>query len=216
MDCLHYPGAGHTLLVMLPGVGIEPREFAEQGMIETARLAAPGLDIIAARPDLALYLEDTVAEALEAEVLAPARARGIARIWLLGISLGGMGALLCAQARPGAVEGLFLLAPFLGTRGTVAELRRAGGLMNWSPGGSTATPAEQRLLLWLQDFLRAEGEMPALYLGYAAQDRFAPAHKLLAARLPPGRVAMAPGGHDWPSWRALWRQLAPRAAWTLP
>jgi len=27
---------------------------------------------------------------------------------------------------------------------------------------------------------------------------------LLAAALPPSSVDIVPGGHDWPTWRALW------------
>jgi hypothetical protein len=57
---------------------------------------------------------------------------------------------------------------------------------------------------------------PALYLGYAGQDRFAPAHRLLAAALPPARVASVPGEHDWPSWIALWQALLARAPFGRP
>ncbi|HYP64127.1 MAG TPA: hypothetical protein VEQ16_09575 [Acidocella sp.] len=210
VTCLHYPapaGGAQTLLIMLPGAGSNAQDFAANAMIAAAHEAAPDIDIIVAAPDIALYLEDGVTEILHRIVVEPALARGITRIWLLGISLGGMGALLYARAYQQHIEGLFLLAPFLGTKGTVAELTRAGGLLRWSPAGSKATIPEQNLLTWLQSRLTADETAPALYLGYAAQDRFSPAHKMLAACLPPQRVAHIEGDHDWPSWRALWRQL---------
>jgi len=172
------------------------------------------IDIIAAQPDMGLYVDDQVTPVLHEAVIAPALARGCTRIWLLGISLGGMGALLYANAYPQHIEGVLLIAPFLGTRGTVAEITRAGGLAQWRAQGSAATPAEQRLLLWLQSHLAHSPARPALYLGYALHDRFAPAHRLLAAQLPQGRVAVTPGGHDWPSWRALWQQLLARSPFT--
>jgi pimeloyl-ACP methyl ester carboxylesterase len=206
ITCLHYPapaGAARTLLIMLPGAGINAPDFAANGMVAAAHEAAPHIDITVAAPDIALYLEDGVTELLHREIVAPALARGITRIWLLGISLGGMGALLYAREYQQHIEGLFLLAPFLGTKGTVAELTRAGGLPHWSPVGSKATNPEQNFLSWLQCHLTA----PPLYLGYAEQDRFSPAHIMLAACLPPARVVHVQGGHDWPSWRALWHRL---------
>ena len=212
INCLYYPapdGLAETLLVMLPGAGIEAADFCAQGMVAAVHGRGLAVDIIVVQPDLTLYLEDKVTAALHRAVVEPALARGCNRIWLLGISLGGMGALLYASAHEGAVEGLVLLAPFLGTRGTIAELARAGGLAGWSAGHSAATIPEQRMLSWLQVH-PARQEAPFLYLGYGLQDRFAPAHKILAAFLPPECVAVTPGGHDWPSWTALWHELLGR------
>ena len=218
VDCLHYeaPGGGaDILLIMLPGAGIEAREFAEQGMVAAVHELGLAVDIVVAQPDLGLYLDDGVTEALHQAVIEPALARGVRRIWLLGISLGGMGALLYASADPANIEGIVLLAPFLGTRGTTGELVRAGRLAAWSADGSVATMPEQRLLLWLQAHLASHAAAPILYLGYGEQDRFAPAHKILADALPPAHVAVAAGGHDWPNWTALWRQLLARAPFKL-
>ena len=195
---------------MLPGAGIEAADFAANGMIAAVHDHAPAVDIIVAHPDMGLYLEDGVTEILHNAVIAPALARGVTRIWLLGISLGGMGALLYASAHQQNIEGIILIAPFLGTRGTTAEILHAGGLTAWSAANSAATAPEQRLLAWLQTQLTTPAP-PAIYLGYALQDRFAPAHKLLAQQLPAERVATTAGGHDWPSWHALWHQLLARA-----
>lgn len=204
---LHYPCTGaDTLLIMLPGAGITAEDFAAQGMVAAIQ-ARRGVEIIAAEPDIALYLEDGVTDALHEHVVAPALARGIKRVWLLGISLGGMGALLYARVHQQYLENIFLIAPFLGTKGTVAELVRAGGITPWRPTSSRATDPEQNLLTWLQAHLASGTQLPALYLGYAAQDRFAAAHEMLAACLPQTRVAAVQGGHDWPSWRALWQQM---------
>ena len=214
---LHYPAPGDnakTLLIMLPGAGITAADFAAHNMIAAVHDLGLPIDITVAQPHLDLYLEDGVTQPLHDAIIAPALARG-QKIWLLGISLGGMGALLYASAHPANIEGLFLLAPFIGTRGTTAELARAGGLHAWSPQTSAATAPEQRLLLWLQTHLATAQKSPALYLGYGTQDRFAAAHKMLAAHLPPHHVATTQGGHDWPSWTALWRQILTLTPFTL-
>ncbi len=167
------------------------------------------MDAIAAKPDQILYLEGAVAPALQEAVIAPARAAGYRRVWLLGISLGGMGALSYAATRAADIEGLILLAPFIGTHGTMAELIRAGGFAGWRPETSTATPAEQKILSWLQTRLGgAPG--PQIWLGHATKDRFAAGHRLLAAALPQRQTVLVEGGHDWPAWRAAFQALMAR------
>ena len=211
-----WPGDERVLLVMLPGAGMAAADFAAHGLVAAVQALAPRVDVAAVQPDLALYLDDGVTAALHDTVIAPAQARGYRRVWLLGISLGGMGALLYASAHPGTVEGLVLLAPFLGTRGTMAALEAAGGLEGGSAAPAAATAPERRLLAWLKAHLAAQAARPALYLGYGLQDRFAPGHALLARHLPPARLATLPGGHDWPSWAALWRVLLAKSPFSPP
>lgn len=219
ISVLHYRApdmAEHRLLlVMLPGVGIEAAEFFEHGMVGAVqahgREIGLAIDVAALRPDLELYLDGEIEPALHRAVIEPARRQGYARIWLLGISLGGMGALRYAAGYEAEIEGLVLLAPFLGTRGTVAELAKAGGLNAWTPAQSVATDLEQRTLLWLRDFLQQQTRAPMLYLGYAQHDRFAPGHLLLADLLPENRVVTAEGQHDWDSWARLWRLVLERS-----
>ncbi len=207
----HVTGDERVLLIMLPGAGMGAAEFAAQGMVAALRAQRLPVDVSVVQPDMGLYLEGGVAAALHHGVIVPARARGYRRIWLLGISLGGMGALHYASAHHGDIEGLVLLAPFLGTRGTMAALAKAGGLGRWPAAAAAATLPEQHLLGWLTAHLTCGAAAPALYLGYGQQDRFAPGHRLLAAHLPPERVAALPGGHDWPTWVALWRDLLARS-----
>lgn len=194
------PSGRNIHLLMLPPAGAKAADFAAEGLVEDAQ-ARGDIEITAIEPDLELYLDGGIAGAVHA-VLEPARARG-RRIWLLGISLGGMGALLYAAAQPRAVEGIILLAPFLGTRGTLAALEKPG-IAGAIPEG--ATVQEATLLAWLQDHLVSAGA-PALYLGYGTEDRFGAGHRLLARALPPEQVAALPGGHDWACWRALWQVL---------
>jgi|SRR6185437_3753999 len=203
------PGRGgeRVLLVMLPGIGIGAEEFAERGFIDAAHGSSAPPDVIACRPDLDLYLDGTVAEALERSVIAPARAEGYRRIWFLGLSLGAMGALLHARAHPGEIEGVLLISPFLGTPGLIAEVARAGGIGAWQPSAVTNNDSEGQLMAWLGDHLRLRPERPALYLGYGLSDRFAAGHALLDRELPAARVVQDAGGHDWPTWSQLWRQL---------
>lgn len=192
-----------TLLVMLPGAEMSAEEFEANGLLE----GDGPVDRIAVETGMECYLDEVSVALLHDQVIVPAHARGPVRIWLVGISLGGMGALLYAQAHPDRIAGTILLAPFIGSRGLIAEVERAGGLRHWRPSGPS-TP-ERRLLTWLG----AGAGLPSMHLGYGTDDRFAAAHRLLADLLPAERVVTAPGGHDWPTWRALWQTLQHR--WSL-
>jgi len=200
----HYPaavGAG-TLLVMLPGAGMEAADFAANGMIAAVHERGLPIDIIATRPPMGLYLDGDIAAALHDGVITAARAKNYAKIWLPGISLGGMGALLYAAAHAALLDGIILLAPFIGTQGTIAAIEESGGLAHFA-ATETTTPPEARLLRWL----RRRPENPALYLGYGLADRFSRGHRLLAATLPESHVAVSQGAHDWETWLDLWQTL---------
>jgi pimeloyl-ACP methyl ester carboxylesterase len=211
---LHYPSAlgppQCVLLVMLPGAGIAAEDFAARGLVAAAQHGMPALEVIALRPNIELYLEGSLAPVLHEGIIVPALAAGIRRIWLLGLSLGGMGALLYASEYPELVEGLVLLAPFLGTHGTIAELTRAGSFDHWAAEDSAATAPERQLLIWLQSHLRTGAKVPRLFLGHGKRDRFAGGHRLLAARLPASQVVLVDGGHDWAAWIEAWQVILAR------
>ena len=200
-------GGDRTLLVMLPGAHLRARDFADQGFAEALHLRHRRVDLIAGGLVHDDYLAGEVAALLHERVIGPAMARGYARLWLMGISLGGLGALLYARERPASVDGLILLAPFFATRGAIAEVVAAGGLAGWEPGTSTSAAAERDRLAWLASRPFAAAGQPRLYLGYGRGDRYAPASRVLADSLPGERVVVAEGGHDWPTWACLWRRI---------
>lgn len=121
--------------------------------------------------------------------------------------MGGLGAVLYAREHPGTVDGVLLLAPYLGEDPLVEEIEGAGGLAAW-PGPYAAegfAGFTREMWSWLRGAAAAETSRPAIWLGYGRSDRLRRSHALLAAALPPGRVLTARGGHTWPVWRELWR-----------
>jgi hypothetical protein len=65
---------------------------------------------------------------------------------------------------------------------------------------------ERGVLQWLKGY-GPDDSIPAIYLGYGKQDRFAAASELLRECLPPHHVTTIAGGHDWATWGALWKLL---------
>jgi pimeloyl-ACP methyl ester carboxylesterase len=205
-DLAPAPDAARVLLVMLPGAYMSAEDFISHGFVAALGRYDWPIDVIAVETGIDRYLDNCIAERLNHELIMPALARGYRRIWLLGISLGGMGALLHAQAHPKTVEGILLLSPFLGTRGLIAEIAEAGGLRHW-PGVRQAPTYEQSLLTSLRQYQADDESWAKMLLAYGVDDRFAAAHRLLAELLPQDRVFTAAGGHDWETWTALWHRM---------
>ena len=56
---------------------------------------------------------------------------------------------------------------------------------------------------WLQAATQGKEKSPLLFVGYGTSDKLAAADALLAAELPPSRVFLTEGGHEWPAWRRV-------------
>ena len=207
-----------TLLVILPGQGMTMRELDQEGFVAAAHAAHLAVDVLLVDAHLGYYKDRSVLERLRIDVVAPAQAADFSSIWMAGVSLGGLGALLYADAHPGDIDGLLTLAPYLGEPDAVTAIIRDGGLQRWKAPRGPLPDSEIGPQAWrsLQKLVRTgEGSSPPpLYLGYGLSDRFAPMAHVLAEALPPSRVFTAPGGHDWDPWLGLWQRML--AASELP
>ncbi len=136
-------------------------------------------------------------------MVSPARDAGVS-VWLGGISLGGFFALEYAADYPEDLDGLCLLAPYLGNRLLTAEIAGAAGLSRWQPGELAETDEERRVWRYIKT---RRGDSVPLYLGFGREDRFAAAHALLAQTLPAESVNTIAGGHEWRTWATLWENF---------
>lgn len=204
-----HPG---RLVLLLPGIDDIPEDFARRGMIRDIERHGLGSGAIAVDAHYGYYASRTLHDILDEEVIAPARGTGYRGLILIGVSLGGFGAITYAQRFPEHVAGVLLLAPYLGSRALIREITEAGGLKQWEPGAAGEHDYERRLWAWIK---REYGERDGhgripLYLGYGNRDWMAYAHRLLATVIPPERVHTTSGGHNWKTWTALWQHLLPR------
>jgi len=197
-----------TLVVLLPGAYDHAADFAKEGFVAALRARRIAADVVLADATMSYYRDGVFIERLDADVLAPAAARGIRHVWLAGVSLGGLGSLMAANERRARFDGLLLIAPYLGERATVAEVAASGGVAGWSPPGVIPRDdIDRRLWRWIKELALTrdrDASYPPVWLGFGVDDRFAAAHRLLAATLPPAHVVTAPGGHEWTAWRAVW------------
>jgi pimeloyl-ACP methyl ester carboxylesterase len=195
------------LFVLLPGMGDHAETFAQRGFIEALQARSLSLDIRATDATFGYYMKATFLERLAADVIEPAKARGYEEIWLAGPSMGGFGSLFYSRVHTTDIKGVLAIAPYLGDEDLIDEIAAAGGLKNWQ-----APMRVERLSLenyqrevwrWLQAATQGQEPAPLIFAGYGASDRLSRADSLLTAELPPSRVFLTTGEHEWPAWRRV-------------
>jgi hypothetical protein len=199
LQCTRSP---ETLLVFLPGAYDIPQDFIAQGFVKTVRDRNVKADIEIVDAHAGYYKQRQILNRLKVEVIEPAKAKGYTRIWLVGISLGGYGALLYAMHQPLEIEGFFLMAPYMGPSGIAADIASQGGLKQWSPKARGNVDVD--LWEWLKGYANNMPGLPKAYLGFGSSDRFEKPNNLFAKILPASQRFVVPGGHDWETWRKLW------------
>lgn len=205
----------HRLVVVLPGRRDRLESLRRSGVGEAIQRVWPDADVLFAELSLPHYLDRSATRRLHDEVLMPARRRAYTEIWLVGASLGGMGAILYDRDYPGQVDGMVLLAPYLGERAIHDEIRAAGGVANWVPGANRddAEDAWQRDL-WrhLKTWSREPERTRDVWLAYGEGDYLRDSQPLLSPLLREGHVHVAPGKHAWSTWTPMTEDVMRRIA----
>jgi len=207
MPTLSYPAndaPGKALLIFLPGIRDRASDFASHGFIAQLDKQSAQVDAIAADAHINYYVQGSFRERLEADVVRPALEEGYRDIWLVGVSLGGFGALRYARSHPDQIAGVIALAPYLGERDRIEAMAEEGRY----PLNADSDSSRQRAVAGLWEWLQARGDQntggPVVYLGYGQRDKFARACSLMAQNLPRDHVITLPGGHNWSTWKRLW------------
>lgn len=192
-----------NLIIMLPGAYMTPEDYQQAGFFSTISQRGLPLDIATVHLDLEAISSGHALPTVQAGIIEPARQQGYRKIWLGGISLGGLLALDHAADFPGEIDGLCLLAPYPGSRLTTNAIARAGGLIAWQPTLEELDDPEFRVWQWLK---QPPAELP-VFVGYGTEDRFASGMRDIAECFPASARHAIPGGHDWPVWEKLWEHF---------
>jgi hypothetical protein len=198
------------LVVVLPGRADDLDALRSSGMADAIQSAWPDADVTYAAMTIDFYMQGDAPKRLHEEVIAPARARGYRAIWLAGASMGGMGTLLYDAQYPRDLDGLVLLAPYLGDEALLTQIDGAGGIAHWNPGPPQAfsTQSWQREL-WrhIQALSRDPRRASHVWLAYGNDDRLREAMPLLTPALPRDHVLVREGGHAWRVWAPATRDI---------
>jgi pimeloyl-ACP methyl ester carboxylesterase len=195
---------------VLPGRQDDLGRLQDSGMADAIQSAWPDADVTYAELTLDFYRTGQAPRRLREEVIAPARAKGYREIWLAGASLGGMGTLIYDAQFPGELDGMLLLAPYLGDYDLLLEIDCAGGVTHWEGGPSQGfTPETWQRDLWRYVKVLAEdrGRSARIWLAYGDDDRLEKAMPLLTPALHARQVFVRDGGHKWSVWTPATRDM---------
>ena len=197
------PLAAQRLVVVLPGRADNLDVLRRGGIAEAIHQNWPDADVLLAELTMPYYLQGTAPQRLHDEVIVPARLRGYREVWLSGASMGGMGSVMYDRSYPGEVDGIILLAPYLGDRPILREIAEAGGVESWDPGPPQAIGKDNwQHEMWrhLHTWADSPDRTRNIWLAYGDRDRLRSAMPLLIPLLPREHVLVRPGGHAWRVW----------------
>ena len=195
------PSRSAPLLALLSGTYSEPEDFVREGFSAAVHDHGIDAELAMAAIRASWFADGTVVERIREAVIIAAHERGRSRIWLVGISLGGLAALSYAARHERDVEGILLISPYPATRSVLREIQDARGAQCWKPLIPPEGDLEREAWLWLVE--SGDGH-PPVHCYFASGDRFASGQRQMAQALAPERVRELPGSHDWAAWRALW------------
>ncbi len=199
-------GSESAYVLLLPGRGDRPGDYERAGFPRVLTTAGFPGEIVAADAHLQYYLKRIAIARLHEDVIAPRFPR---KPWVVGISMGGLGALLYEKEHPGEAQGLVLLAPFVGDKDLIREIVAAGGIASWNPGAIAPDDWQRELWAWIKSGGLAR--VP-VFLAWGSSDGFAEGDALLSSLVPAERVVVISGGHTWSTWKPAFAELVRRGA----
>ncbi len=206
------PETHKILVVVLPGRGDDVGKLKSAGIAQAIQDAMPEADVMLTGIGFAYYMEGRMPQRLHEEIILPARKRGYQEIWLVGASMGGMGALMYDREYPGDANGLVLLAPYLGSRKVLNEIDAAGGLKSWDAGpippGVDGNNYERELWRYLKSWQKENySRSRNVWLAYGNKDRLSATMPPFAQLLDSRQVLIREGGHAWVVWTPAAKEI---------
>ena len=205
----HESEGSESLIVLLPGLGMAVEDYKEQGVIEKLQACNQEADIIAADAYLAYYRNEATDLRVFEDVIKPAQANGKTKIWLVGTSLGGLGSLIYRLRRPDDLQGIVIMAPYLGKPEELQWFVESEAKGDEIDPESVQNPVFLELWRNLQSTGQSE---PEIVMGYGKQDKFAYLQDWAAGLLDPDKVVAAEGEHKWVVWNTIWVETLSRSS----
>lgn len=204
-----------TLIVFLRGKSGSHRSFESSGFVDELHKQGLPVDVVAPNTHFGYYMGRSVVDRLKADIIDPAKSSGYKRIWLVGVSLGSIGSLLYLDSHPDDIDGVCLIAPYLGNSRILDPVEAAGSLQKWQPRSPDAGKDWQQQIWQILKDIQAEGfQTPPVYLAYGTDDRYQRAHKLLSANMPEDQIFRVEGGHDFVTFAEAWKALLENGIFT--
>ena len=192
-----------SLVVLFPTMGGKGSHYETQGFLDEVweRDFEASMEVLDVKPSL--YLGSRIVELVKTEVIEPAKAEGYKEIYLIGISLGGHGALLYATTHPEDIDGIVVLAPFISGDLVSEAIEEAGGLDTWEDCPFLGWEYACNVWKSLQVYVSDSENQKKIVLGFGREVKFVDQFRVRADVLLPEQVFTVPGGPDWETGKNL-------------
>lgn len=194
------PQGGQRVMILLPGIGDLGDAFEKRNFDGVLQEKFPDFEVVTVDAHFRYYNQRTLLTRLKQDLVEPYLHKGY-KVYLGGISLGGLGSLLYLQEYPEDIEKILVLAPYLGEPVEYQYLI----------DGSERNEEKIEIDLWPWITNLEQQQLDKIYLAYGLQDKFAIPNRLLASYLPEQHTITIDGKHRWDVWRQLWPELIDRA-----
>ena len=151
------PGStGKSLVVFFPGYRDQPEDFQLYGFIQLLNRYYPNVDSVAIDSHIGYLEGQTLVKRVYEDVISPAIERGYEKITLVGISLGGLGAIWTSYELRNYIDSMVLIAPFLAGANAVSEVEKYGSINAWVQTLKDKPSQNQLGWYWLDSLLADE------------------------------------------------------------
>ena len=208
-------GQTDELIIFLPGRGDDMGAFEHSGFIDTLHQSSrKAADSIVVDAHLGYYLDDSLPERIHQDVLLPFRQRGYKRFIIVGISLGGYGALWINHKYSNLISGMVLIAPYLGEKSLIEQIEAEGGVHSWRQQLDHDPGRDEKVWVWIDDMGGSDSmDNQSLILAIGLEDSYLGATELLADSYSSSQLFKHSGGHNWKTWRPLWSEITKSCSW---
>ena len=199
----NYNDSNSTLILLLPGFGDSPVSFIKHDTVEQILACQPNANILGVDSHFAYFRTSTIVERLHEDIIKPASDAGMQNIWLLGVSMGGLGSLLYQQQYPDMVEAVVVMAPYIGEWDELSV---------YQTGDENLRESINPEFIQLWDGLANSATTdPTITLAFGENDKSSKQLRWFASLLDDSKVVRASGGHRWTVWNKLWPEALRRS-----
>jgi pimeloyl-ACP methyl ester carboxylesterase len=203
-----------ALVLFLPGRGDSIDAFEQAGFISALQQSTRPLDALVVDAHMGYYMDGSLPRRIHDDILLPYQQKGYSHFIIVGISIGGYGAVWTRHEYENLISGMVLLAPYLGPDTLADDIRATGDLHAWRSKLDYPIDFDDLPWIWLDD-MNKDGYPKSgnMLLGFGNRDRLRNSAELLATMLEDSAVFRISGAHDWETWKTIWSDITQSRQW---
>jgi len=188
-----------NLLILLPGMGDSTEHYDKHRFPQTLQQLHSNWDVLVLDAHFGYYRDRVLIDAVKQDILPIIDRKTYKKIVVGGISMGGYGAMLLQYALAERVDGVILIAAYLGEKDLLEQATQQP-ISKWQ-ATANQDREQQALAYWYR-----QNKSKSL-LAFGTADQFAKNMTWLGEETQEGNKYQREGGHKWTTWKLLWQEM---------